>query len=241
MLICKKWMLCILTMFSLFIFVSCNEIEESVPDKQVDIQEEESQQSKVDIEDAVIHESTSSESQKKINDDNEDEDLTYLFDVPVYISSPKNINMEDFLNNPNLGAQENERIKKGIIDILLHVYGFEVDNKNILLAIDEKGREDLAILYYNDDGKPIDNMIDLIHLFREAHVERTDRIRLYSIDANFMLKPYNLIEEDQLRIYVSIYDDLESYGDEGGSRKVYCFEHKKIDDVYKVIGISVDS
>jgi len=217
--------------------ISCNEIEISIPDKQIDIQEGESQQSKLDIGNTVIDESISSDSQEKNN--NKEGDLIFLFDVPVNIIGSDNTNLDDLLNNPNLSTQENERIKKSIIDILLYVYGFEVDYDALLLTIDENdnyGWFESRPSAYEERWTMVD---ELCHL-KDAHVERAERIKLYSIDANFTVKPYNTIEETQLSIYVPIYDDLESYGDEGGSRKVYCFEFKKFYGAYKIIGISVD-
>jgi len=230
-------MLCILTILGLFIFISCNEIEVSIHDKQIDIHEGESQQNMIDIVNTVIDESISSDSQEKNN--NTEGDLVFLSDVPVNIISPDNINMDDFLNNPNLSTQENESIKKSIIDILLYVYGFEVDYDALLLSIDENdstGWFESRPSAYEERWTMVD---EFCHL-KDAHIDRVERIILYSIDANFMVKPYNIIEEAQLSIYVPIYDDLESYGDEGGSRKVYYFEFNKIDGAYKIIGIAVD-
>jgi len=242
MTIYKNLLLCIMTMFSIFIFIGCEETEASISDGRADSVDEGIQQITINTEDVLTHEFIPNGSQDKASDDiSEDHVLTYIADIPVYISSLEDINLDDFLNNPNLSAQENERVKKSIIDILLYVYGFDIHNKDILLAIDAEGREDLAVSYYNNNDEPIDNMTSLIHFFRETHVERIDRIRLYAVDANFMMRPYNLIEEDRLQIYVPIYDDLESYGDEGGSRKLYYFEFKKIDDAFKVIGIAIDS
>ena len=239
----KEWLLCLSIMLCLVTLVGCQEIKDIIPDEQIDIQTEEPANN-INMEDEL----TSNESEKETNGDiGADDDSPYWVDEPIFINSYADIDLNDFLDNPKLSAQENEEIKRKIIDFILYVWGYEVDYNDVLSAIDENDSDgwfdwpDMYSALYEDCY----NMVDLVQLFRKPSLD----YRLYSIDANFMVKPYTEyaaqngvpIDGEYLFILVPIYITYIPSGVEEGNRTSYYVDLKKINGAYKIIGVSIDA
>ena len=167
-----------------------------------------------------------------VNDADENVCLTYYVDAIVYMDSCKDIILEDFLNTPELSVQYNEKIKTDIISIILYVYGFEIGENEILLAIDES--KSMVFFEQYHHYKKGWTIIDEIHYLKENSRNST----LIGIDANFMMKQCNIIEENYLQISVPFNTKYMSTKD--GGRTVYDFYFSKVDNEYKIVGITVD-
>jgi len=175
--------------------------------------------------------------------DTQEEDYQQNNDIyeAVVISSRGDVDLDDFWDNPKLSIQDNIEIKRNIIDIILYVYDIDVPFEDIMSTIDVHDSEDWIKSRYDNYWNP-ENMAELIEYIKLSHVDRIDPISLESVDAKFMIMPHNSIEEERLHISVRVYD-IGSYGGEtySTSSLVYDFYFKKIDNKYKIIGVTINS
>lgn len=174
----------------------------------------------------------------KITDEQEvissNDDAGNRVDAPVPVSRYSEIDWNSFLSNTDLSTQENEEVKKHIVSTLSYIFMLDIEYEDILSAIsvDESTAWVGEYWYYEEQVRTI---LDVICFLREAETD----YKLTHIDADFMVKPSNTIEEDTLHISAPIYIDLESSEDPGGSRTLFDFYLKSINGKYKIIGIVV--
>jgi len=150
------------------------------------------------------------------------------------ISVDRGMSLDDFLSNPSFNSQENQEIKKAIVDVLLYIFGFEVDYNNIQLATDEY--ESVAWFLedsYHKDGWTIS---DEIRSLREEKKTFT----IASIETNFMMRCY-FAEANSFHISVPFYP---IYDDDGvvivvGGYFLYDFYFKKIGNKFKLVGLTM--
>jgi len=174
------------------------------------------------------------ERQEMANDGdiNEDFDIVDITGMNVPVVEYENVNMEYFSNNPILSTEENEEIKNAIIDIILYMFGFDIDYNNILSVVDEKSSEIwaakwLSDAWYYEEGWTVVDEISRIRDFNRYYTT------ISSIQANFMMRA-NLNGYNGLHISVPIYP---MYRGEVGGYELYDFFFEKIDGRYKLVGI----
>ena len=141
----------------------------------------------------------------------------------------ENYQLKDFPDNKSLNLIENEMIKKNIINVISYLYNYNADINTIEMDEDES-KEWFAGLNsnYYKVGWSISQELDY---FARANED----LIVTHIDANFMIKPKNLLENDILKISVPVYESNISGNSLLG--KNYDLIFKKIDGIYKLIGI----
>jgi len=117
------------------------------------------------------------------------DDSIYFEDVLIWINGPECINLDDFLDNPNLSVEENEHIKRLIINVMLYMFGFHLET-DVFLSINKEQQYYEAWLAYHGFGVQKGGG-------QPANTIRKVRSRNYAvlvgIDGNFMRKPQNYI------------------------------------------------
>ena len=150
-----------------------------------------------------------------------------------FFTNYEDLKLDDFENNPKLSIQENQEIKRCIIDAILYVSGYNVDYNNILSVIDEEVSKDwfakmFAQVWYYEEGWTIAD--ELCHLKKG-----NSDFRLSGIQTNFMMR-YYFTEYNELQVSVPIY---RMYMGKSVGYVLYDFYLKNIDGKYKIIGITV--
>lgn len=148
------------------------------------------------------------------------------------------IYLNQFSDNNLLTKEENEQIKRSIIEIIFFTYGYDFES-NILSLIDEQ--RNIGLL-------PIDDLIkdktffDTLNEMRSAHINDGYDFKISSIDTNFMQSFFEDEKTKRISIEVTVYHYMEALGElEGGSSCVYWFDLFKIDNVYKIIELGLDA
>ena len=204
--------LCILTFFLIFTFSACQKIADVKISTQQKFVEREIE-----------------ENAKQIIDEKQDlvsEGAIGLGFVPLN----GEINYDDFLSNPNLTSQENQSIKRIIIDVIFYMFGFESDYNDIFLAVDnQESKVWFEQDNYYEEGWTI---VDEINILRELEKD----FKLASIDANFMMR-YYITNDSHYHVSVPLYLTYDD-GSEGGYF-LYDFYFKKIEDKHKLIGLAI--
>jgi len=149
----------------------------------------------------------------------------------------EDINLDDIMSNPNLSGQQNERIKRILVNTILYLYDFEVDFNIILSAIDEEASEHWLITkrphWISQDESW--NILDEINLERDFNREFS-RL-LYGFYATFMMVSEVCEDNRFLDIIVTFYQVCGISGQESGYLRYY-FTFEKIEGIHKLIGLA---
>lgn len=147
----------------------------------------------------------------------------------------ENYQLKDFPDNKSLNSIENEMIKKNVINILLYIYNYDLDINTIEMDEDESKewfKERLSSAYYYEVGWGILQELDRFARGHEDHI-------IAGIDADFMIHPKSLLENDLLSIGVVVYRN-DIYGN-SSLMMTYSLVFKRIDGTYKLIGITAEA
>jgi len=228
--ICSKYLyICSCVILIIFVFTSCQSIDNSIYNSNI-IDTDIGATKEKDID--ILYNKGSMD-EKDLRDI--DDFWIYYSDLPIPITSYKDLNLDDFIDNPNLSPEENEHVKRSVIDFVFYMHGFKVDN-DVFLAVDGEASKHWFEKWFMTTREGW-SLVDEIELHRSMN-----RSILIAIDGNFMMKQENPICAEQLHVYVAYYsaheDDIIN---EGGRRWIYNFEFKKIDGIYKAIGLRGDT
>ena len=229
----RKRLLGILMMFCIFLFSSCLEVEN--PDSLK----------------TTEHPSYSEDDETKKHNADEGMECSYgeagyecyfagIGGYAIYIDNYEDLSLHDFVNNPMLSVQENEKIKQIIIDILFYTHGFDVCYDNIIRAIDkdrsEKWFADVFASWISQasakrEGWSVADKLDDIKDFNSEF-----SMTLQFVQENFMLR--SEFVDNHLYISVPIWQLCMISGQESGYM-LYDFVFIKINDTFKLIGLSL--
>jgi len=155
--------------------------------------------------------------------------------LPIYISDYEDVNINDFLNSPELSEEDNDRIKNIIVNVLLYIYGFTAEDY-LLQWIDE---QDLLVDWLAEwEWVTHTNILDHLRQHREFH--ESSESRLSAVDPYFMMSPLTYIGETNLQIHVIAFIGWTGDLEERGSRTIHEFWFEKVDDVYTLVGIAIN-
>jgi len=145
------------------------------------------------------------------------------------INALDDVYINEFFSNPHLNIYENVEIKEGVINILLYLFGHDVEEKDVFPAID------LGIIFESWLHEEGWTMLDEIRFLRESWLKNEER--LYSIDTNFMMR---LHQREDGRLSVSILIFTIRRG-EPGTSLTYELRFEQVDGKYKLVWLGADS
>jgi len=117
---------------------------------------------------------------------------TYIGGPSVDIITYEELDLNDFLDNPDMNAEENERLKRITIDVVLYIFGFDVDFDDILEVVDVQASKEWYAQYFDSWIKQAPEervgwtIIDDIRSHRKFHDESP--LEIESIQTDFMLR-----------------------------------------------------
>jgi len=158
------------------------------------------------------------------------DDLAYEFAVDSMVLANDIVlnDYQDFIDNPLLSIQENNYIKIMLINTIMYLYNYDKIYDSSFFATDNENTAWIDELSnYYDSWLVIS---DEIHSLKESYSNNNQL--LVCIDANFMRKPQNLVEKENLRISVPINDNTPL-------RLTYDFELEKTKGVYKIVSFDI--
>jgi len=220
----KKSLLCLLLVFCVFALWGCRTNTTPTEDDG-----SETTISEVATQDATTTETTT-----------EDSTINWVsgphaMDGPsVRITSYEELNLDDFDDNPNLSSEENERIKRIVTDIILYIFGFDVDFNDILAVVDDDASKEwfdrvmgswIAQSPEEREGWTISDEIQHLRAsFEDSSLE------IWSIRTSFMFR-WEFWDENSISVPVFI--------EESGTR-LYNLIFEEINGELKVIGLSLE-
>jgi len=229
--LCRKWFIGIMAILAIFTLISCLEAKNTSSDEQDTMKVELSENNA----------NTSEKQEEGLGDEvlSPDYNAYYSIDVPVSIENYEDIEIGVFLDSMLISKQENETIKRIIIDMILFMHGYEIKN-DIFCLIDRGGSRVFLSKYIGfEEGR---TMVDELQFHRDHNMEL--KYRLAAIDANFMQK-LNFISEDgeeYLRVRTLVYQNYGIYENPAGVLRMnYDFYLKNFDGSYKFVGFFIDS
>jgi len=110
-----------------------------------------------------------------------------------------NINTDDFANNPDLTSEENEQIKRAVLDIALHLNGFDI-GYDVWALTDEEASRNLAyehnVALYDRHGI-VSTREDFLHILRDERLDMefwivTDFMMFATIENNSIFMPVRI-------------------------------------------------
>ena len=147
----------------------------------------------------------------------------------VQVASIEDVNLDDFWDNPNFSVEDNQEVKRIVLDFILYFYGFGVNFDDVLPIIDVNARATefsrSSFLFEDRDGWDI---LDEIHGIKEGAINRGDT--LTSIYSNFMMH-FDPAGENEFDLIAPFYTTERRY--------TLSFTFQRIDGEFRVVVVGI--
>jgi len=142
------------------------------------------------------------------------------------LSAEEYASLEYFWNDVDVSAEENEAIKKMVLDFILYFYGFGVDFNDISHMIDVEASRLWRSQHWNLDIDDVGSVLDDVIGLKRGAEDRGDT--LTDIYANFMMH-LKFIGENNFEIIAPFYTTERRY--------TLSFHFQRIDGKFVVVSI----
>jgi len=157
---------------------------------------------------------------------------SYIGGPGVEIVTYEELDLNDFLDSPDLDAEENERFKRIVTDSILYIYGLDVDFDDILAVVDVQASREW---YARVMGGWIEQAPEeregwtIVDDIRSHRAHREEWVfEILSIQTNFMLR--SGFWSDEFFVEVPIF-----WRD--GGYAIYSFSFVEVDGELKLVGL----